>query len=300
MRLDKILSEREKDLAIIVGNGINLFPDGNSSNSWEGILKELWNQHIDGSPDPDIKGMSLPEFSDIIALRTESTVSLGLQKAFCNHISAWEPKEHHSQFVTWAQRQSFQILTTNFDDLLSSAVKAKLYKSDPPRFTDYYPWDAYYSTRKIEDPCTDFGIWHINGMIQYNRSIRLSLSHYMGSVQRARSWLYSQKSGSLFQNGSFLTKWRGKHTWLQIILSKPLLIMGLSFDVDEVFLRWLLIERAKYFKKFEKMRQPAWYAYCPAPDGTPPPPGKWLFLKTIGVDPIAVDSYEEMYLPKTH
>ncbi len=49
------------------------------------------------------------------------------------------------------------------------------------------PWESYYGEHAVVRPSECFAIWHINGMAQYHRSVRLGLTHYMGSVQRARS-----------------------------------------------------------------------------------------------------------------
>lgn len=53
-----------------------------------------------------------------------------------------------------------------------------------------------------------------------------------------------------------MREWDGAASWLHIVFNSPLLIFGLGLEENEVFFRWLLIERARYFKKFpieEKM-----------------------------------------------
>jgi hypothetical protein len=126
-------------------------------------------------------------------------------------------------------------------------------------------------------------------MQQYCRSVRLGLSHYMGSVERARSWLH-KGSQRLFKDGDMGT-WDGASTWLQVFFHKPLLFFGLGLSETEVFLRWLLIERARYFKKFPKHHKPGWYIYVSGEHDD----GKELFLKAVGIESFAVSSYDEIY-----
>lgn len=73
------------------------------------------------------------------------------------------------------------------------------------------------------------------------------------------------------------------------------MILGLGLTETEVFLRWLMIERAKYFKKFPHLRKPAWYVHVQ----TEHDEGKALFLKAVGFEPLAVTSYDEIYSKKT-
>lgn len=68
-------------------------------------------------------------------------------------------------------------------------------------------------------------------------------------------------------------------------------IFGLSLEENEVFFRWLLIERARYFKKFPKRKKDAWYVYAGKKNGD----GKQFFLEGVGVKPIHVDSYDKIY-----
>ena len=161
-------------------------------------------------------------------------------------------------------------------------------------FTDYYPWETYYGHGPLTDPSVGFGIWHINGMERYRRSIRLGLTHYMGSVERARSWIHKGKERRLFF-GNSAREWRGAGTWLHIVFNKSLLIFGLGLEKNEIFLRWILIERARYFRKFPERKKQAWYVHIDETDGS----GKLFFLEGVGVKPIRAKSYDELYRAAT-
>lgn len=112
----------------------------------------------------------------------------------------------------------------------------------------------------------------------------------MGSVHRARNWLHKGREGRLF-SGKNPETWGGAASWLHIVFNKPLILFGLGLEENEVFLRWLLIERARYFRKFPKRRKEAWYVYA----GTHSNEGKEFFLKGVDITLLHISSYDEIY-----
>jgi hypothetical protein len=236
-------------------------------------------------------GVALTEFYDVLELKKQKSSSgKPLQQQFCDLMSTWKPYDHHRRIVNWAKERDAPILTTNFERILADAGKCTLKRTKKGGFTAYYPWESFYGAGSIDDPSRQFGIWHVNGMERYRQSIRLGLSHYMGSVHRARSWMHRGNEGRLF-SGRSANSWKGAGTWLQAVFNTPLLIFGLALDESEVFLRWLLIERARYFRKFPKMRVPAWYVSAGPIDNK----GKRFFLEGTGITTVIVKDYEEIY-----
>lgn len=289
--LSKVLRREKRNLALIIGNGINKYGSAPATNSWTDLLITL-SQRILGAGDEGIPtAISNTEFYDLLELQLkESSTSRSLQKEFCDLMRTWTPAEHHRWIVAWAQRTRCPILTTNFETVLSDAAACTLYRTKTEGFTDYYPWDSYYGNSQFGDPCGSFGIWHINGMALYPRSIRLGLTHYMGSAEKARSWMYKGGSRRLF-SGESINHWKGCQTWLQTVFCRSLIILGLALEQNEVFLRWLLIERARYFRSFPDQRKAGWYFYA----GDKQDPGKLLFLQRIGIRPVRVQTYDDIY-----
>jgi hypothetical protein len=76
----------------------------------------------------------------------------------------------------------------------------------------------------------------------------------------------------------------------------PLAFMGLQLGPQEVFLRWLLIERARYFRRYPDARCPAWYFHA-AREASGEDAAKYFFLDAIGVTPVEVEDYGSMYDP---
>lgn len=178
------------------------------------------------------------------------------------------------------------ILTTNFDTLIAHSLnltKRKMGKS----FTAFYPWNVYYSDRELDCPISGFGIWHINGVVEYPQSIKLGLSDYMGNVERVRKMLHSHDFNEFF-NGKNQNNWAGYYTWLHIFFNRDLFIFGLKLDGNEVFLRWLLIQRAKYSQMYNKPLK-GWFVDKDIDEN------KKYFLKKVGFDVIDISDFNELY-----
>lgn len=296
MKFADIVQNNKSDVAFIVGNGINRFKSIFANNSWDELLVELWNKHSRSNKSEIPVGIALTEFYDVLEIRhNNKPASNNLQKEFCEFMKKWRPLEHHKAFIKWATENQSPVMTTNFDNTLSDAGECTLHRSSKRRFTSYYPWESYHSINEISDPNRNFAIWHINGMQCYHQSIRLGLSHYMGSVERARKWLHKGDERRLF-SGEHQNEWYGVDTWLNILFKKPIAIFGLSLGQTEVFLRWLLIERAKYFSKFPERKKEAWYIYT----GDKPASGKIMFFKNLGITPVPANNYDELYIEPWH
>lgn len=297
MKLRTLLHRNRDDLALVVGNGINRYGPASSTNSWNDLLLTLARKRLGPGYEKVPGGVSLTEFYDLLDLaKPGRTPVASLQQEFCDLMRGWRWHPHHERIALWALAADAPILTTNFERTLGDAVGCSLHRIGGITFTDFYPWDSFYGLSALDDPCAGFGIWHVNGMEHYRRSIRLGLTHYMGSVEKARGWIHKGGSTRL-SAGKDPRAWGGATTWLQIAFHKPLLIFGLALEETEVFLRWLLIERARYFQKFPDRRQKAWYVHTPAERISSP--GKLFFLDAIGIEPVEVESFDEIYGAKT-
>ena len=297
--MKSILRKHQTDISLVIGNGINLYGPAKETNSWDGLLIKLWKKHLAEKLPKIPLGVSLTEFYDLLELKSGARpFGKPLQKEFCALMQNWKCHDHHKRIVAWAQKTNSPILTTNFERVLGDAGGCSLRRTQRHTvrtgFTDYYPWETYYGTESIEDPSQRFGIWHVNGMEHYHRSIRLGLTHYMGSVERARGWIHKGNERRLF-SGKNVRNWRGAGTWLHIVFNSSLLIFGLGLNVNEVFLRWLLIERARYFRKFPDRKKAGWYVHTDDLENA----GKAFFLEGVGIQMIKSNGHDEIYGSQT-
>ena len=283
------MNVRSNDIAFIIGNGINRYQTNSKMLPWDSLLISLWKRVTNNTITQIPKGISLTEFYDILDLENQQNIDMQLEVA--NLMFDWEILPHHTQIVGKIRKLNAPILTTNFERTFANALSFGPKKMDNKGFTDFYPWSVYHSDLTLELPTDGFGIWHINGMINYRRSIRLGLSHYMGSVERARILIHNKDEDNLF-TGKNVSYWKGCRTWLHIIFNKSLFIFGLGLEENETFLRWLLIERMKYFKKFPDRGHNGWYLKAKEESLSE---GKKMFLEKIGFEILEADTYEDIY-----
>jgi len=208
-------------------------------------------------------GTALTEFYDVVELKSHGRTG-AMQAEFCKSMSDWRPFPHHRRIMDWALRHRAPVLTTNFDDVLSQAAYCDFQFPRDPKFTAYYPWSCHFARHEIDDPCDDFGIWHINGMSRYKTSIRLGLSHYMGSVRRAGGWIHGRSDENLFRAKN-RREWQGARTWMHLVFNKPLLFVGLGLAENEVFLRWLLIRAGQVFPTLSRSHTRRLVCLCRRP-----------------------------------
>ena len=71
-------------------------------------------------------------------------------------------------------------------------------------------------------------------------------------------------------------------------INKDLFIFGLALEENEVFLRWLLIQRAKYSQMYDK-RLKGWYI------DNNISPGKKFFLEQLGFEVIEIRDFNNLY-----
>ncbi len=250
------------------------------------IYNEISGENINFIP----KGITLTEFHDVLDLASASK-SQNIQRAFIKKLD-WEPDEHHRNIISKIISLQLPILTTNFDLVLEKAARCNSFRHKIPNhrvLSDFYPWDSYYSNSLKSNPFDDFSIWHINGQTNYKRSIKLGLNHYLLMVNQVKKHFPFQHRDVI--NPEF------ERTWLKILFEKDICIFGLGLDEQEVFIRWLLLERAKYFKRFPEKSRKGWYINFD--ESSPSNVGKKFFLKSVGfkyIDYFGENKYDKFYI----
>lgn len=277
-----LLSQKIQQLgrpAILLGNGLNLY--AGAFQSWGKLLEEIGGVRV--RPE----GLTNTEIYDFIELRSDPGENLKYNVAKKFELSKDVSLDKHLRFLEIVREQGCPVLTTNFDFALEKAKDLSVYRTSKSGFTDYYPWDMYYALDELERPHDGFGVWHIHGKLNYFRSIRLGLTDYMGAVERARKMIH-KGDDSLFR-GKNQNDWEGKDTWLHIWFNMPLLIVGLGMGPDEVFMRWLLIERKRYFNQFPDREKKTMYLSTGTDDRID------NFLFNLNVEHYGANSYESLY-----
>lgn len=291
--------QKYDDLAFIVGNGVNIYAFGNKDWSWENLLNNAWYKAT-GNKVNNITGMSLTEMYDLISFQNISEEKKdSFKNAIIKPLKDSLPTPKHKQIQRNLKKWNVPVLTTNFDSMLETDYVRNIFIHPKQlgryhAMSDLYPWDRYFAPKQSMylNPNRDYAIWHINGFLDFNRSIKLSLTEYMAQVSHARAFLHRRPDGIEDFSEKSNNYWRGYNTWLHVIFNCSLCIIGLGLNQDETFLRWLLIERKKYFNKGGVINHKGWYVYK---NGESFPNGKDLFLNSVGILPVPVDDYSDIY-----
>lgn len=196
-------------------------------------------------------------------------------------------------FLNYAREKDIPILTTNYDHAMANLLKLQRYQF--PLYETYqhlYPISTYFSGKSLNNSTEGFGIWHINGMIDYQNSIRLGLCDYMDLVQFLRSIMQINRDYGIESLAALNeNEWIGKQTWLDILFKKSLFIMGLGLNEDEVPLRWLLLQRERYNSMYNKGLK-GWYVTCKEDEVTT---NKRMFLENVGFNIVQIEDYQKLY-----
>lgn len=290
----KSLLERNKsDIAFIVGNGLNRHFNDSNQISWENLLLDLWDKYLFSTQSSIPDGISFTEFYDILEINNYEKINnfnLVLQKDIKENMLKWNSNDKQNIVIAKIKKLDAPLLTVNFDDLIPQSMNLDFHKIHDSKFSDFYPWSCYYSDKVLDNPAEGFGVWYINGMVKYHRSIKLGLSQYMGNVSHARKLIHNNIETISFV-GKDQNYWAGYKTWLHIIFNKSLFIFGFGLGEQEIFMRWLLIERAKYFRKFPDRKHKGWFLVQKNSFSD----GQKLFFNSVGIEVIEVENYQNIY-----
>lgn len=281
MKPIKQILDRHNKVALLIGNGPNLA--SGIMPTWKQLLKSVSNPPIKF----EIDGLSNTEVYDLVELNSKQ--GHDVKQHVISQLKLLPEKDIsvHSRLMNLAKSYNAPVLTTNFDEAFEKSIDAKLHRIGTSGFTRFYPWRSYYGFKKHDLPTDGFGIWKIHGDVRYRDSIRLGLTDYMGSVERARRMIH-KGSDRLFK-GKREKYWKGHQSWLHIWFNLPIIIFGLGFGIDEVFLRWLLIERRRYLNLYHEPMQ-IYYISTASIN-----PATRNLMQNLGVEIIIINDYSEVY-----
>ena len=196
--------------------------------------------------------------------------------------------DFHRRFCTKLHSKSIPIITTNYDKLLENSIgKGKYFGNN--RAT--YLLENYYVI-----PTTsfrDFSIWHMNGVEDNPKSLRLGFNDYCNYI----SYLCNHYPQIKHIDASIWDAYPNlEFSWLKLLFERKVIILGLTLNQDEIVLRWLLHRRKRYFRIcFQNNENTGWFLYSTEQGDIPT--GRRIFLESVGIEPIAVDSYDALYKP---
>lgn len=287
---------------LLVGNGVNRFP-GSGMPSWADLLTDLLppTMKCEALSSNEAHGITYTEIFDLAVLqsgRNGDDVKLAkigrqMKERVVKRLSDSRVGTGHKQLVTFCQNHQMPLLTTNFDHTLEKVAGASSFANGRMN-RRYYPWDVFHSKQKPVDPLTAFSIWHVHGSTDYPDSLRLGLNDYTGAIQRIRSeflpfanWVFHGKHGTPPEAAKRL-----HGTWVEILLTRSPIIVGLELAPYDMLLRWLLLRRAAAHHKLPANTTGGIYLSCKRDKSKQ---GMEEFFRLLNIRVIFVDEYPHCY-----
>lgn len=238
-----------KDLALLIGNGVNTISKGIT---WDNLLDNLLAFCKDDCSIKD-KQKPFPLFYEEIFLnafkRRRIVKELDLKKFIAQNVSRIEANEIHELIRNIAPAH---VITTNYDFLLEGSE---------PQKNDGLIYENLYSIfRRYEIGTTTF--WHIHGDCRSPMSINLGYEHYGGQLQKMRNYATSKpeyKSDRIVKRSLVKRLQQGNEleaiqSWIDLFFVKNIHIIGLTLDFVETDLWWLLTYRARQLLYKQKIK----------------------------------------------
>ncbi len=86
-----ILRKHHSNIALVVGNGINLYGAAKTTNSWHDLLVTLAKKNLPSSLRGVPSGVALTEYYDVLELKSGNSKSTKpLQQQFCDPMNSWK------------------------------------------------------------------------------------------------------------------------------------------------------------------------------------------------------------------
>ena len=242
--------------------------------AWTDLLQELCDEYQIPIKTKKLKDITLPELASLAeikfgsdsgqtALNSIAQFKRKLIQKIENYQFKHDQHPIYRRFLHYAKKNNIPVITTNYDMLLSQDLKEnRLVFQDKTFFksNDSYIWNYCYSDTLFA-PSEDnystlvngFGVWHIHGNTKHHRSIKIGLDDYINCCSKTKALISKGSADSTFTPLFELNPniWIGRNTLLDIVFHKNLIILGLSLDSQEVFLRWLFIQRKSICAKIK-------------------------------------------------
>lgn len=232
---------------LLLGNGVNQLEG--LAPGWDGLLKQIAAKHGCKS-DASLSNILGYEMLEQQILRNDpkatvrsvrQSIADGVQTKALLEKRDWSGSVHAKLTALPVNT----ILTTNYDYALERSLDAGF---QPVRFST----ETTYSLRRFHD-AGGKRVFHVHGECEKPNSICLGYEHYAGTLQKIREQIVLSTGktmpgkGYSFQLADVLHGLTEKpaDSWIYDFFLEDVYILGLSLDVSELDLWWLLSYRSK-------------------------------------------------------
>lgn len=245
-----------KDIALLVGNGVNSLSSGLS---WNQLLANMI-AYCDCTDLKPHDSKPFPLFYEEIFLTAVKRGTIkkerDLKKFIADEVRKIAPNKVHEMIRTL---QPAHIMTVNYEYLLQGV--------EPDQNDSLIQETTYSIFRRFLMGGINY--WHLHGDCNNPKSINLGYEHYGGQLQKMRNYITAipYYKGDQIEKKSLAR--RLKHgelpaiqSWIDLFFLKDVHIIGLNLDFVETDLWWLLTYRARqqqYKKEFAVTNRVIYY-----------------------------------------
>lgn len=274
-------SVRKNNKVLFIGNGINNL---NNKESWENILRKL-SEKAGNLDDIDELKREFPlGYENLLlhGMRHKQVSEIDLKHIIAENVIKIVPNEIHERINGI---KPFHIITTNYDYVLENGLDwQKSGKIEETKYSIFRRYTDFWNGRNI---------WHIHGEINNLNSINLGYEHYCGQLQMLRNYVVSgtqyesKKVNKIALIHRLNSLSENPDSWVDLLFSNEVHIIGLRMDFIEIDLWWLLTYRAKLIvTKSREIKNKIFY-YIPE-EHVPDAKGKIKLLRNMGIMVITI------------
>lgn len=226
---------------VLVGNGPNRLSPGHS---WSDLLAQLRRAVGRRGSAGEDRDKPFPLYYEELFLhgaRRSGVPEAELIRIIADHTRTMAPNPLHERILGLG---ASHVLTTNYDHALERSLPGV---SKGPANVGPVVERRYSLFRR-----RDLGrhhLWHIHGDVDAPRSIMLGYEHYSGSLERMRAYVTSQAHYRGGPHRGLIARLRDGEdrvrSWVDLLFMTDVYVLGLSLDVSEIDLWWLLTYRAR-------------------------------------------------------
>jgi len=231
---------RLNDKVLFIGNGINNLTN---KESWGNLVADL-RQKVGKNEDAEDLISQFPlVFENLLnygLINHRITNEYELKSIVAEKVKKIESNEIHQRII---EINPAHTITTNYDFVLEKGYDV----SNQSRISE----TRFSIFRKYVDSNSGRNFWHVHGDCLNPSTINLGFEHYCGQLQDMRNYVVS---GTNYKTKNYhndpltkrLSSLKGEpESWIDLIFTKEIHIIGLCLDFIEIDLWWLLTWRAK-------------------------------------------------------
>jgi hypothetical protein len=265
---------------LFIGNDINNI---NNEKSWENLVADLRRRVGKKNDAKDLIKQFPLVFENLLnyGIKNKSISNENeLKEIVANHVTQIKSNPIHERIK---KLNPEHIITANYDFVLEEGLDVeKKSRIDETRFSIF---------RRYTDRESGRNFWHIHGDCKHPETINLGFEHYSGQLQYLRNYVVTgtQYKTINYNNEPLLKRLStlsgNPDSWVDLLFTNEVHIIGLCLDFIEIDLWWLLTYRAKLVsQKGRNIQNKINYyiplKYCEESEG------KLELLKNMGVNVI--------------